>query len=264
MKILFTNDDGYDAIGIQTLYHAFVDEYGSYLCAPLTHKSAFSHAINYADNLKLVPLHTPLKGYALDSTPADCARSALLGLFDFDFDLILSGINYGINVAQDIFYSGTVGAAREASFHNVMAIALSLDIISHTTEHIITEDIKKSFNYAAKITKRIVKNLPKEVLDYKGSIININFPNIIPAKGIKLTTIGKHAYVTEIKHNTFNDEQFIKIYTINRAPGTGENTDVYALDQGYIVVTALEKGVVLDPILQEKLKFIENISISIT
>lgn len=261
MKILFTNDDGYDAIGIQTLYHTLSQECDAYICAPLTHKSAFSHAINYADYLKLVPLTPPLKGFALDSTPADCARSALLGLFDFKFDLVLSGINYGVNAAQDIFYSGTIGAAREASFHGVMAIAISLDIITHTDEHIITEEIKNYFNYAAKIMSRIVKSLPQQILDYKGSIININFPSKIPAKGIKLTSVGQHIYTTELKHDTQGNDQYIKILSVDRAPGTSSDTDVFALDKGYIVVSALKKGIVLDTELQSQLQFLEDISI---
>ncbi len=262
MKILFINDDGYDAIGIQTLYKEFTKHYDSYMCAPLTHKSAFSHAINYYDHLELKKLTGNIKGFALDGTPADCARASLQGLFEEKFDLVLSGINYGVNAAQDIFYSGTVAAAREATFHGVMAIAISLHI--HDTEgHIITDDIKKIFSYTANITKRIVDQLPRELLQYKESLININFPDLIPAKGIKVTTLGLHSYVTQLDHSSKDNKDYVKINTVDKSVSTGIGTDVYHLNEGYIVVTALHKGISYDDILQSKLGFVEQISVDL-
>lgn len=260
MRILFSNDDGYDAIGIQSLYHAFKDSYDSYLCAPLTHKSAFSHAINYKDPLEVKKLEGNLKGFALDSTPADCMRAALHGLFPEKFDLVLSGINYGINAAQDIFYSGTVAAAREASFNGLMTMAISLDIPDFT--HVINDEVKQTFEYAAKITKRIVDDFPKELLNYKGSVININFPALTPAKGIKLTTLGQHGYITKLIHSSQDDKDFIHINTTDKNICSGEGTDVYHLNNGFIVVTALHKGIIYDEILQSQLEFIQNINIS--
>ncbi len=261
MKILFTNDDGYDAIGIQTLYKAFKDEYDSYMCAPLNHRSAYSHAINYADYLELKPLSGEVKGYAFDSTPADCPRSALQGLFTEKFDLVLSGINYGVNAAQDIFYSGTVAAARESSIHGLMAIALSLDIEEH--RQVADEEAVKLFEYSAEITKRIVKQFPKELLDYKNSIVNINFPAIMPAKGIKLTTVGEHHLTTKLPRTTKDGKEYMWIHTFDKEVVSGENTDIYELKEGYVVVTALHKGVILDDVLQSKLSFVENISVDI-
>ena len=262
MKILFINDDGYDAIGIQTLYKAFVNHYDSYMCAPLTHKSAFSHAINYYDHLELRPLSDGIKGFALDGTPADCARASLQGLFKENFDLVLSGINYGVNAAQDIFYSGTVAAAREATFHGVMAIATSLHL-QDSAGHVVTDDIQEKFTYAAKITKRIVDALPKELLQYKESLININFPATMPAKGIKLTTVGLHEYKTELEHSSKDNKDYVKINTVDKNVGTGPGTDVYHLNEGYIVISALHKGITYDEILQNKLSFVEKISIDL-
>ncbi len=261
MKILITNDDGYDAIGIQALYKAFKDEYDSYMCAPLKHKSAFGHAIYYADYLELKTLTGDVKGYAIDGTPADCPRAALQGLFSEKFDLVLSGINYGVNASQDIFYSGTVGAARESSFHGLMAIALSLDIEEH--KQTATEEIQKLFTYCAEISKRIVKQLPKELLDYKGSIININFPSQLPAKGIKLTSVGTQKMITDLPRKTEGDKEYMWIHSFDKKVLSGEGTDIYELKQGYIVVTALTNGVVLDETLQSKLSFIKDISVDI-
>ncbi|MGL4677396.1 MAG: 5'/3'-nucleotidase SurE [Brevinema sp.] len=260
MKILFTNDDGYDAIGIQTLYKEFRDFYDSYMCAPLNHKSAFSHAINFSDHLEVKKMTDGIKGFALDGTPADCARAALQGLFTTSFDLILSGINYGENAGHDIFYSGTVGAAREASFHGVMAIALSLDLFDEQGQ-ISTQNEAALFAYAAKMTRRIVDCMPRELLHYKGSIININFPSIMPAKGIKLTTLGIHNYKTELYHSSQDDKDYVRIDTVAKHANSQEGTDVYCLEDGYIVVTALHKGVMYDEILQSQLEFLTELSV---
>lgn len=260
MKILFTNDDGYDTVGIQMLYKEFAPYYDTYMCAPLKHKSAFSHAINYMDHLELQTLTGDVRGYALDGTPADCARVALEGLFKEKFDLVLSGINYGINAAQDIFYSGTVGAAREATFHGVMAIATSLDVKDDGSQT-VNDEIVATFQYAAMMARRIVEALPKEAFDYKESVININFPECVPAKGIKLTKIGHHDYVTELCHSTQDDKDYVKINTINKSVKTKEGTDVYHLDQGYIVITALYQGIVYNEALQSILAPLEQLSV---
>lgn len=261
MKILFSNDDGYQAIGIQTLYKEFAPHYESYMCAPMFHKSAFSHAINYYDYLKVTPLIDSVKGYAVDSTPADSVRAALLGLFDVEFDLVLSGINYGINAAQDVYYSGTVGAAREAVLLNKFAIAASIDLEGHNKEHVVNTDIEECFQYAAHIMRKIVEMLPKSILDYRGSLININFPFGSKAKGIKISNLGFHQYHTILSPKTQDNEQYIKIDTIGRTTATGQGTDVYYLDQGYITVTGLYRGVVVDEKLQQLISCLENITV---
>ncbi|MGL4366769.1 MAG: 5'/3'-nucleotidase SurE [Brevinemataceae bacterium] len=266
MKILFTNDDGYDAIGIQTLYREFssTSKYDTFMCAPLRHKSAFSHAINYYDHLELVDLKKMnIQGFALDSTPADCVRSGLGGLFDTKFDLVLSGINYGVNAAQDIFYSGTIGAAREATFHGIMAVASSLDIQMHEQdfEHKIDNNIEQVFQYAAKIMQRIVDSFPKEILQYRGSVININFPQLVPAKGIKLTSVGDHRYSVKLEHKKSKESHYVRIASVRDQLVSAEGSDVHHLEEGYIVVTALHRGVVIDDILQSKLHFLEKVSI---
>ncbi len=255
MRILVTNDDGYNSIGIRHLYDAFKEGYEAFLCAPLTQKSAFGHAINYADYLELKTLKAPVKGYAFDSTPADCARIALNGLFSERFDLVVSGINYGVNVAQDIFYSGTVGAAREASFNDLMAVAFSLDLQEPDSR------AEKLFAYSAKIARKIIDSLHQEIIDYRGSIININFPQTMPAKGIKLTDIGSHHFKTSLKRTERDGKDFVWIYTEDVQLASDKGTDVYELRDGWITVTALRKGVVLDPKLQSMLSYLEKLSV---
>lgn len=260
MNILFTNDDGYDAIGINTAYEEFAPHYNIYMCAPLRHKSAFSHAINAWDDLELIELTGKTKGFALDGTPADCAKAATLGLFgNLKFDLVLSGINFGINAAQDIFYSGTVGAAREAMFQGVFAIASSLDIrldLDHDEA-----SAPEIFAYSARILRRIVEALPPKILTYKDSIININFPYTLSAKGIKCAQLGKHDYNTRV--NVFEKEgtSFLNFSSRSTHPAASTEHDLSLLDENYVVVTALYHGVVLDPVFQKKLLFLEDISL---
>lgn len=259
MNILFTNDDGYDAVGINTAYEEFAPHYNVYMCAPLRHKSAFSHAINAWDDLELIKLTGKVKGFALDGTPADCTKAATLGLFeDLTFDLVLSGINFGINAAQDVFYSGTVGAAREAMFQDVFAIASSLDIKSSLNQAATTPEI---FAYSARILRRIVEALPPDILTYKDSIININFPYTLSAKGIKCAQPGKHNYNTQV--NVFEKEgtSFLNFRGSSTHPGASPEHDLSLLDENYVVVTALYHGVVLDPVLQKQLLFLEDISL---
>lgn len=262
MKVLFSNDDGYDAVGLATLYRVFKgsSNYDSFMCAPISHKSAFSHAINCHKDLEIQKLSGDIEGYALDGTPADCTRSALGGLFDFDFDLVLSGVNYGANIAHDIFYSGTIGAAREATFHGVLGIALSLDV-SNCNHQVVTDEIVDYFQYTAKITKTIIDALPKELLSYKESIININFPYLVPAKGIKLADLGLYIQEVELYHSKKEDKDFLALRNAEKTAETGLGTDIYHLREGYIVVTALHKGIIYDSILQSKLAFMEKIEV---
>ncbi len=260
MKILFINDDGYDAIGIQSLYKEFAPHCDAYMCAPLHHKSAFSHAIYIHGSLELQELKGDVKGFALDGTPADCARASFNGLFDEEFDIVLSGINDGVNAAQDIFYSGTVGAARESSFQQKLAIAFSLDYYNET---LCKESKEQLFTYTSKISRKIVESLPADLLSYKNSIININFPPTTKPKGIKLTDVGQHDFHTIVTRRKDNGIDRVDIDVEHRGSLSGEGTDSYHLQEGYIVVTALHQGVVLDKKLQEKLQYLEKLSLDI-
>ncbi|MGL4394490.1 MAG: 5'/3'-nucleotidase SurE [Brevinema sp.] len=264
MKILFSNDDGYEAVGIQTIYKEFFPHFDAYMCAPLKHKSAFSHAINYYDYLKLVPLTDGIKGFALDGTPADTVRASFLGLFDEEFDLVLSGINYGVNAGQDVFYSGTVGAAREATFFNKLGIASSLDLEGSNKTHLLNLDIEKSFQYAAKMMRKFVSALTPEILAYQGSVININFPASYPATGIKVVKPGHFDYVTELDYKKVGDEVSVKIDTVGKSVAKDqEHTDAEYLSKNYIVITALSRGVVWDETLHNMITFLEDISIDV-
>ena len=126
MKILITNDDGINAPGIRLLA-AWAKKLGEVtVVAPKVEQSAMSHAIDFVNpqEIKRVEFIDGVTAYSMSSTPADCVRFGVLGLQD-KFDLVLSGINYGVNVGQDIVYSGTVAAVFEAARLGIKGIAFS-------------------------------------------------------------------------------------------------------------------------------------------
>lgn len=128
MKICITNDDGIHGEGLLRLVQ-WAGKLGEvYVFAPKVEQSAKSHAIEIHKAFEVKPAQVPgaVRAYAVDSTPADCVRFAILGLHE-QFDLVISGINRGLNIGQDIIYSGTVSAAMEAVALGTKALALSTE-----------------------------------------------------------------------------------------------------------------------------------------
>lgn len=151
MKILITNDDGIDAFGIRLLA-AWAKNLGEVtVVAPKTEQSAKSHAIEIRNpiEIKKVPFMDGVTAYSMDSTPADCVRFGVLGLKE-RFDLVLSGINCGVNVGADVVYSGTVAAVFEAARLGIPSIAFSAypdgqeeaaGHLQRAYEHIVQNDL---------------------------------------------------------------------------------------------------------------------------
>ncbi len=164
-KILITNDDGIEADGIVRLAEV-AKEYGEvWVIAPEHQRSAASHCITLRAPVSVREYDFPVEGvraYACGGTPADCVRVGSLSVMPYKPDVVLSGINYGFNVATDVQYSATVGAAFEAAFQGYRAIALS-------------EDMRDRHG----ITDAYIRRLLDEYIDVelgRERIININFP----------------------------------------------------------------------------------------
>jgi 5'-nucleotidase len=227
MNILVVNDDGYQAEGLAILVRA-LQVFGSiYVSAPKTHQSAKSHAISIRSRIETFyaePIIGSQATLVVDGTPADATRLGLK-LFDVDFDLVISGINYGQNIAKDILYSGTVAAAMEAKILGVPAIAISAP--HPKLPYLYDETIK----------------LMDEIIEaklYEGpGILNINFPkdNFLRPLGVKMTSMGKrfqHAeYVKSERPNIFHIKSSIIHYEEDAM------TDVIAYDEGYVSITPL-------------------------
>jgi len=189
MRILLTNDDGFNAKGIRDLYTSLVRKgHDVTIVAPFSEKSASGHGIT---------LHRPLflqkeedNVYSIDAYPADCTLIALgtLGK-EKPFDLVLSGINEGENLGQDLYYSGTLAAAREAAFRNIPSIALSYECPWGENVQNFDYAVEKICNWIE--NDQFLKSIPKFHL------VNINFPKV-KTDVVELTEIGKKNYSSEV------------------------------------------------------------------
>lgn len=186
MHILLTNDDGYNASGIQTLFRVLKSKtkHDISIVAPEDQRSATGHSIT---------LHKPLfvteydldgkqKGYAISGTPSDCVKLAIQGELVPRPELIISGINQGPNLGTDVFYSGTVSAAMEGVLLNIPAFAVSLASYGYTNFEPAATYLAEHLDFIAQHNKK--------------GLININFPGKPAADwcGVKVTRLSKAVY----------------------------------------------------------------------
>ena len=224
MRILISNDDGVNTLGIRLLAE-WAKKLGEVtVVAPKVEQSAKSHAIEIVHpiEIKEVPFIDGVKAYAVDSTPADCVRFGLLGL-DEKFDLVFSGINKGINVGDDIVYSGTVGAAEEAAKLGVKSIAFSSE----------PNDQAIAATYLDQVYDYILKNKLLEMND----MYNINIPAKV--KDIRITYQGT-AYYSDRFRKLDGDMYIQEGEPIPDAVPTDSNRDTVAFFEGYISITPLQ------------------------
>jgi 5'-nucleotidase len=237
MRIVLTNDDGIDAAGLLAARRA-LEEVGEVLTvAPDRNRSGIGRAISFG-----TPLHVEERemadggiGYACTGTPVDCVRLVALGLMDFEPDIVVSGINHGENLGDDITYSGTVAAAFEGIVIGVPSIAISLAVERPWHEH---DEVELQFepvaNFAARLAKIFSRRLPA------GRILNINAPNLPEheLKGARVTKLGRRFYTDElIEVRDANGRLGYDIY--NNPPGRHEEegTDFAAVENGEISIT---------------------------
>ena len=192
MKILLTNDDGIYSEGIQVLKKQLEKIAEVIIIAPDRERSTIGHAMTLRKPLRIneVNINGDSLGYSIDGTPVDCIIMGLLEIMkNSKPDMVVSGINRGPNLGDDIIYSGTVSAAIEGAMRNVPSIAVSI---------VAYENFK--FKSAALITENIVSHLMKDSLP-SNLILNINVPNIDYDKieGIAVTRHGKRVYQDKIK-----------------------------------------------------------------
>lgn len=231
--ILVTNDDGISSQGIKVLAKTLKDAGDVYVVAPETEQSAVAHALT---------LHRPLKFervsrnmYYVNGTPTDCVIIAVNKLLPRRPDIVVSGINNGANLGDDITYSGTVAAAIEGTLLGIPSVAVSLvrndsngnAFLKNASVVQMAADFAKSV-----VTKVIDKGLPDDTL------LNVNVPNIQKPEGVKITKQGKLTYENALKE--LSDPRGREYYWIGGGMPQweqGENTDFEAINQGYISVT---------------------------
>ena len=184
-RILVSNDDGYMSTGIQALAEAMEGLGEVWVVAPLSEQSASSHAISIHRPIRLHEVRE--RWYAVDGTPTDCSWIGLNHILrDRRPRLVVSGINHGPNLADDVTYSGTVAAAMEASILGVPAIAFSLATRQNFT-----------FGPAAKFARALVTAALSTGDLLPGMLLNVNIPGGEP-DGYSVTRLGKHSYGSEV------------------------------------------------------------------
>lgn len=173
MHIFLVNDDGIGSEGILALYRAALERgHQVSMCAPLRQQSAASHRITLSDPLRVQPYALEgARGFAIDGTPADCVRVGLSTLAEQPVDVVVSGINAGYNAGIAVHYSGTVGAAMEASFYHLPAIATSI-------HHKATPEM---IAHLAAFTVRMAEQYARVPL-IPCTVLNINAPCVSPAE----------------------------------------------------------------------------------
>ncbi len=230
INILVTNDDGVYSYGLKALAREMRKVGNVFIVAPVSEKSATSHSLT---------LHRPLRAkkigknqtYAINGTPTDCVNLALNGLLKVRPQIVVSGINMGPNLADDITYSGTVAAAMEATLQGVPALAVS-----------VAGRNKLYFKPAQKIASKLVRKIMKDPLP-QNVLLNINVPNTRgeKIKGYKFTRQGKRQYGDSIIEKV--DPRGEKYYWIGGdllGDMPIENSDIQAVQQGYISITPIQ------------------------
>jgi 5'-nucleotidase len=231
MKILLSNDDGYQAPGIVALYDAIRDLGDVEVVAPEHNNSAKSNALT---------LHSPLSvtqaanGFRyVNGTPADCVHIALTGLLGYRPDLVVSGINNGANMGDDTIYSGTVGAAMEGYLFGVPAIAFS--------------QVEKGWAHldaaAAKARELVASLLAHHKTDDAPWLLNVNIPNrpldaLLPFKVCRLGR--RHAAEKVIAQQNPRGDMMYWIGGAGPAKDGADGTDFHATAQGHVSITPLK------------------------
>ena len=234
MRILVSNDDGYLATGINALTDALEQVADVIVVAPDRNRSAASNSLTLSRPLRVSKYGE--KRYKVDGTPSDCVHLAVTGFLDEEPDLVVSGINHGANLGDDVIYSGTVAAAMEGRFLGLPTIAVSLvgkTLVGAKLTH---------FDTAAQVAVEIVKKLERATLA-PDMVLNVNVPDIPyeTLAGICATRLGFRHKSEQILADS--DPYGRPIYWIGPAgegQDTGEGTDFHAIAQGAAAVTPLK------------------------
>jgi 5'-nucleotidase len=234
MKILVSNDDGYLATGINTLTAALEQVAHVVVVAPDRNRSAASNSLTLSRPLRITE-YGPRR-YKVDGTPSDCVHLAVTGFLDEEPDLVVSGINHGANLGDDVIYSGTVAAAMEGRFLGLPTIAVSL--VGKT----LVGARLTNFDTAARVAVELVQKIERAGLA-PDTVLNVNVPDLPYAElqGIRATRLGFRHKSEQILRDT--DPYGRPIYWIGPAGGgadTGEGTDFHAIAEGAAAVTPLK------------------------
>lgn len=228
LKILLTNDDGVDSEGLNSLSREMEALGKVTVVAPYEERSAVSHGLTIHQPLRLI--ERSRNRYALTGTPVDCILFAVRKLFKRPPDLVISGINHGANLGDDVHYSGTVAGAREAALYGIPAIAFSQ----------ILGDSEPDFEQAAKTARHLISEFFPDRIP-RGTFLNINFP-VGHAPHYRVARQGTKLITSSIEEK--HDPRGRRYYWIGKDESEWlieSDTDYQAIREGFISVTPLQR-----------------------
>ena len=236
MKIMLCNDDGIHAEGINILHGLLVKKHEVFVIAPEEEKSGAGSSIT--TKKPLIPNQIKENFIAINGTPVDCVHLGLHQLCPFKPDVLLSGINFGANMAEDLLYSGTVGAAMEGREFSIPSIAISAAAFIQPSSQ---GKSQPNFLTAARIALDIVERLPEITIDSQITL-NVNVPNLNYEKinEINLTypgTWGKRNPPHKETSNSGKDQFWITHR--NKIPENEENSDIATLNRGEVSISPI-------------------------
>ncbi len=229
MKILLSNDDGYQAPGLLMLADKLSALGDIVVVAPDQDRSGASNSLTLVNPLRARSMENGF--IRVDGTPTDCVHLAITGLLEEEPDLVVSGINAGPNMGDDVLYSGTVAAATEGRFLGLPAIAISMN--SHDPEY---------FETGGRVAAELVSRLFQTPLA-EGVILNVNVPDL-PYEGLKgflATRLGhRHKAEPVVKSHDPRGKTIYWVGPAGAEQDAGPGTDFHAVRQGYVSVTPLQ------------------------
>jgi len=231
VKILVSNDDGYRAPGLAALANAVRALGAVKIVAPERNRSGASNSLTLDVPVRAIRYEPDC--YYVTGTPTDCVHLAISGLFDFEHDIVVSGVNDGANLGDDTLYSGTVAAAIEGRFLGLPAIAVSL---------CVEPDSPRNFAGAAQVAAQLVARMVRGPV--QGPVIlNVNVPDVPDGKlrGIRVTRLGSRHRSKPIV--PAKDPRGRKVYWVGSAgegQDAGPGTDFHAISEGFASVTPLQ------------------------
>jgi 5'-nucleotidase len=235
-NILITNDDGYESAGLLALVEAVKDLGNVTVVAPATEKSACGHSLTLTKPLRFISVDDDF--YKLDDgTPSDCVYLALHSIFEnIKPDIVLSGINKGSNLGEDVTYSGTAAGAMEAVLQGVPAIAFS---------QVYTRYDTKSIEFDFENAKKVARELTKKALDGgfplgERKFLNVNIPDT-PLKGYKIAKLGYRYYGNDAhRHTNPRGEEYFWLGLHPLRWEENSECDFNAIKDGYASITPIQ------------------------
>jgi len=228
LRILLSNDDGYQSDGLATLAISISDLAEIVIVAPDRNQSGASHSLTLETPLRVGRTRDGM--YYVNGTPTDCVHLALTGLLDDDPDMVIAGINHGANLGDDVLYSGTVAAAAEGRFLGLPAIAVSL-----------VGDNPRHFDTAGQAIRVLIQQLGNAPLP-PDTTLNINVPDVPyqELRGFQATRLGyRHRAEPMIESHDPKGRRLYWVGPAGAGQDAGPGTDFHAVENGFVSVTPM-------------------------